>query len=159
MLDASRYVDHPNVGIASQSAQRSMDGGNVFNRSNIRDNAAAMAQAAEGLGLSVRSFIVSPCWSDPPAYVLLLDADSGLDLASARRLAEAADARLGLVNVEYESNRASGRLAPMTVEMAPAGRIDQFDRQRLADRGGTPEQFKHPFLITELDFHVRFLSP
>ena len=55
---------------------------------------------------------------------------------------------LGEVNIEYAAKRESLRLGPVRLELLPTGAWAEWDRQRLARSGGTPEQYKHPCLAT-----------
>ena len=72
----------------------------------------------------------------------------------ALELASALDRRLGEVNIEYASKRSSLRLASVRPQLLAPGTWHQWDRQRLAQSGGTPEQYKHPCLIPDLGFRA-----
>jgi hypothetical protein len=54
--------------------------------------------------------------------------------------------------VEYEAKRSSGRLGPVRAELIPAGTWAAWDRKRLEQTGGSPEQYKHPCLIGDIAF-------
>ena len=43
--------------------------------------------------------------------------------------------------------------SPIRVQWLPEGTWKTWDRQRLARTGGTAEQYKHPCLITDPQFH------
>ena len=57
------------------------------------------------------------------------------------------------MNIEYESKRASQRLGPMRLEVLEPGFWSHWDRERLRRNGGTLEQYKHPCLIADMNFH------
>jgi hypothetical protein len=62
------------------------------------------------------------------------------------------DAQLGIENVEYAAKRESGRLGPLRASLILAGTWAKWDRDRLVQTGGSPEQYKHPCLIGDLKF-------
>ncbi len=59
-------------------------------------------------------------------------------------------------NLEYDTKRATLRLGPLRVSILPGGTWEQFTRTRLAESGGTSEQYKHPCLVPSLDFIRQF---
>ena len=110
---------------------------------------AAVDQAQRALGARLGSYLVLPSWGDPPHYHLLIeegDASPGLAL----RLAAEVEARLGVVNLEYENKRATLRLGPIRAFRISAGSWDDFRRRRLSSSGGTVEQYKQPCLLSDL---------
>ena len=106
--------------------------------------------------MALTGFTLAPCWADPPYYSLLVQADELPSLRAGSRLAECVDRHLVDQNVEYEGKRATRRLGPVTLKVLPAGTWEQFVRARLAQRGGTREQYKHPCLVGELEFIHQF---
>ena len=99
-----------------------------------------------GCGASV--FSVAPQWdaaSDvPPRYVLLLE-------PPAEAAIERIDAALREANEEYDEKRASGRLGCLAMREIPPGTFAALARKRQAGVGGSAEQYKHPFLLPQLD--------
>ena len=63
-------------------------------------------------------------------------------------------------NIEYAAKRASRRLGPPRLALIPTLTWQRWDRDRLARTGGTLEQYKHPCLIGDLQFHKKMpVSP
>jgi len=103
---------------------------------------AAVRAACHKVGLTELEFVMAPRWADPPRYRLTC---SG---ASPAGLAEALDAALGEQNDEYRSRRKSLRLGPLQIRTVAAELIARMDRELLATRGSTAEQYKRPCLFT-----------
>ncbi|HUG93296.1 MAG TPA: GH3 auxin-responsive promoter family protein [Planctomycetaceae bacterium] len=119
---------------------------------------AAVCQCAERMHLRLRHFTVSPAWSDPPRYQLLVEE---LDLHSpreGRRLAQTVDRRLQELNCEYREKRTSGRLGGLEWLSVPAGTWKRLAADRVQSLGGSLEQYKHPCLVPEIDFAARLLA-
>jgi hypothetical protein len=115
--------------------------------------AAAMADALRDLDLSVTAYSLAPCWDDElPYYGLFVERGDLADRRQGLELAARLERRLGQVNVEYAAKRDSLRLGPVRLQPLPTGTWQQWDRQRLARTGGTPEQYKHPCLIADPKF-------
>jgi hypothetical protein len=111
---------------------------------------AGLRQAQQALGVHLRSFLLLPTWADPPFYTLIVEqADLAGDQIVARLAAEV-DLQLQRQNVEYENKRATLRLGPVRIRLAPGGTWEQFQRRRLAQSGGTVEQYKQPCLLADL---------
>jgi hypothetical protein len=114
----------------------------------------SMAQVLGDLGMEVSTYSVAPIWPDddavPPCYGLFVES---MDAATGQRLAQRLDERLCQTNIEYESKRQSARLGPLRMEAVPAGFWAKWDRLRLERTGGTLEQYKHPCLIGDMEFH------
>jgi hypothetical protein len=66
------------------------------------------------------------------------------------------DRALAALNIEYASKRESRRLGPVVVKAVPCGTWQAYDREAVAARRGRIEQYKHKFLVTEVDFDRRF---
>jgi hypothetical protein len=116
----------------------------------------AVQRSLAALNASLTGFTLAPCWADPPYYALLVQADELPNLETASRLAEFLDRHLMDQNVEYENKRATRRLGPVALKLLMAGTWEQFVRTRLAESGGTREQYKHPCLAASLDFVRQF---
>jgi hypothetical protein len=72
--------------------------------------------------------------------------------AGAEGLPRRMDRQLGVENIEYAAKREGGRLGALQAAVIPAGAWAAWDRARLAQTGGSPEQYKHPCLIGDLKF-------
>ncbi len=112
-----------------------------------------MSRTLQELGLESGTYSVAPIWDDQnPGYGLFVEPGTfGMpDRSSAvvQRLEEI----LHRTNIEYASKRDSGRLAPLRLQILPAGFWAQWDKERLLKTGGVAEQYKHPCLITTIDF-------
>ena len=104
-------------------------------------------------GQPLAAYALAPCWDDAqPYYGLFLEEPDAADAARLRRFLTALDLALGEQNIEYEAKRTSGRLGPVRVHVVPPGFWHQWDRERLARTGGSPEQYKHPCLIGDVEF-------
>jgi hypothetical protein len=113
----------------------------------------AIDQSARKAGQPISAYSMAPCWDDAQPYYGLFIEDQ--DTANAERLKdflEDLDRALGEQNIEYAAKRDSGRLGPVRVEVLPPGTWQRWDRERLAQSGGSPEQYKHPCLIGDLNF-------
>jgi len=117
----------------------------------------AVNSCLDRLGLAVRNYCLAPAWGEPPCYSLLVE-DCDVPARRAAELAAAADAALADLNIEYQAKRKSGRLGPVCVKTIPAGAWQAFDAKAIAARGGRVEQYKHKFLVNEVDFERQFES-
>jgi hypothetical protein len=73
----------------------------------------------------------------------------------AAQIAEEVDARLGELNLEYHSKRASGRLAPLTVAWVASGAAEAY--KAACVRAGQREgQFKPALLQYRKDLPMSF---
>ncbi len=118
----------------------------------------AMAEACAELQWPVGEFVVAARWGDPPGYRLYRErrtdgprtssADAAAaEAAEALDVAEALDRALCRANPEYESKRASLRLAAVECSLLPRGAVACMDARLIARRGGRPEQYKRPCLL------------
>jgi len=114
------------------------------------------AQKAQGIVLG--AYLVLPRWADPPHYHLVVEETDVLDDASARRLAEEVERQLIQVNLEYENKRSTLRLGPIRTIRVSAGSWVDFQKRRLAQSGGTVEQYKQPCLLSDLNAIDEFRS-
>jgi hypothetical protein len=113
----------------------------------------AMADVLRELDLSLTAYSLAPCWDDAlPYYGLFVERDDLAGREQGLRLVDRLERRLGEVNVEYAAKRESMRLGAVRLNMLAPGTWHQWDRQRLARTGGSPEQYKHPCLIPDLKF-------
>jgi hypothetical protein len=109
----------------------------------------AMQEVLAQLGLVLSTYSLAPCWDDElPYYVLLVEQQDVPTPEQGQALVQHLDQHLQQVNIEYASKRQSGRLGPVRLTLLPAGAWQEWDRRRLAQTGGTPEQYKHPCLLS-----------
>ncbi|MBX6312312.1 MAG: GH3 auxin-responsive promoter family protein [Isosphaeraceae bacterium] len=116
----------------------------------------AVNAAAPRAGVRLKSFLMLPTWGEPPSYSLLVEADDLPGEEAAERLAAEVDAELSRVNVEYENKRSTLRLGPIRTRRIPVGSWAEFQRRRLAQSGGTVEQYKQPCLMPDLSAIASF---
>ncbi|MDY3560849.1 GH3 auxin-responsive promoter family protein, partial [Gemmata sp. JC673] len=113
----------------------------------------AFDAVAREVPFPVTAYSVAPVWDDrQPYYALFLEEPDAANDSLLKRFLAALDARLGVENVEYAAKRESGRLGALRAAVVPAGTWGAWDRARLAQTGGSPEQYKHPCLIGDLKF-------
>ena len=105
------------------------------------------------------AYSLAPCWDDSqPYYGLFLEEQDAHDAGLLRRFLTALDLALGENNIEYEAKRSSGRLGPVRAHVLPSGFWANWDRERVARTGGSPEQYKHPCLIGDVGFSQSLLA-
>jgi hypothetical protein len=118
----------------------------------------AMDATAARAGQPVTAYSVAPIWNEnQPYYALFLEESDATDEPRLRRFLALLDAQLGVENVEYAAKRESGRLGALRAAVIPAGTWAAWDRNRLAQTGGSPEQYKHPCLIGDVKFRDSFV--
>ncbi len=100
----------------------------------------------------VTAYSLAPVWDDrQPYYGLFLEESDATDEPLLRRFLAELDQQLARQNIEYAAKR-HGRLGPVRALLLPTGTWAAWDRNRLAQTGGSPEQYKHPCLIGDLRF-------
>jgi hypothetical protein len=115
----------------------------------------AMSRALDTLDMAVSAYSVAPCWDDlMPYYGLFVERRDLPDGKAGLMLALEFDQMLQELNIEYRSKRESQRLGPVRVQTLPDGAWHAWDARRLAKNGGTVEQYKHPCLISDMDFRA-----
>jgi hypothetical protein len=113
----------------------------------------AMDAVAQRICQPITSYSVAPVWDEKqPYYAIFLEEPDASDEGQLKQFLREFDAQLGAENVEYEAKRQSERLGPLRALIVPAGTWAKWDRERLAQTGGSPEQYKHPCLIGDLAF-------
>jgi hypothetical protein len=99
------------------------------------------------------SYAVAPVWDDrQPHYAIFLEKRDSDDVPT---FLTDLENELRTRNIEYDARRESGRLGPLQMRVVPDGFWHAYDRDALARRGGSAEQFKHPCLIGDLDFAAK----
>ncbi len=100
-----------------------------------------------------RQWSLAPCWNDgQPYYGLFVEQQELPARAVIEQFAAAVDQKLQEANYEYAAKRRSDRLGSVRIEPVPEGMWAQWDRDRMIAKGSALEQYKHPYLITDLDF-------
>jgi hypothetical protein len=113
----------------------------------------AMDAVAKRLPQPITAYSVAPVWDDrQPYYAIFLEEPDAADEGRLKQFLTEFDSQLGVENVEYAAKRDSGRLGALRAALVPAGIWAKWDRERLAQTGGSPEQYKHPCLIGDLKF-------
>lgn len=113
----------------------------------------AMDAVARRVPQPVTAYSVAPVWNDEqPYYAIFLEEPDATDEARLKHFLAEFDEQLGVENVEYQAKRESARLGAARAAIIPAGAWAKWDRDRLAQTGGSPEQYKHPCLIGDLKF-------
>jgi hypothetical protein len=116
---------------------------------------SAVKQAFADLSLPLEDFTLAPIWDEPPGYVLLLE--PGPHSGRETELAARVEAELIRLNCEYENRLETHRLKPLVILEAPRGVWARFREERRR-RSGNAEQFKHPYLTSDLEFVDKLLS-
>lgn len=115
----------------------------------------AVNGAVAALGLPVESYCLCPVWDEAPCYDLLVE-EAAVAPERAPALAEAVERALVDLNIEYAAKRASGRLDPIRVRTLPPGTWHAYDTEAIDRTGGRVEQYKHKFLVGDVEFERRF---
>lgn len=113
---------------------------------------AAVRCAAEKLNFKLPQFTVVPVWNDPPGYRILLEESDSLQPDLSERFASLIDEELKSINCEYREKRETDRLGRLAVQSVPDGTWNQITNRRNNRIGSSPEQYKHPCLIPDLEF-------
>jgi hypothetical protein len=110
---------------------------------------AAVQAAQRASGCALQSYLLLPCWSEPPYYSLLVEEDDlpGPDA----RLAAAVEEELRRQNQEYANRQETRRLGPVRIVRIRRGSWSDLQKRRLARSGGAVEQYKQPHLIPDLE--------
>ena len=107
-----------------------------------------------------QSWSLAPCWNEgQPYYGLFIEQQELPSAALIERFAAVLDRRLREANYEYDAKRSSGRLDEVRIEPVPKNFWTQWDSGRMKTRGSAPEQYKHTYLITDLEFASSLNTP
>jgi hypothetical protein len=113
----------------------------------------AMDAVARRSAQPVTAYSLAPVWDErQPYYGLFLEESDATDTGRLKQFLADFDRQLGEENIEYAAKREGGRLGPVRAVLIPNGTWAAWDRSRLAQTGGSPEQYKHPCLIGDLKF-------
>jgi hypothetical protein len=111
---------------------------------------SAVKKSFEEFGLARETLTVAPVFGDPPGYVLLLE--EGVAGDKMADLARRVDAELAQLNCEYANRLETGRLRPLSIEQVPRGTWAAYREAKIAQPGGSLEQYKHPCLVNDVQF-------
>lgn len=117
----------------------------------------AVRQAADHT-VPLRLFTLTPAWGQPPGYVLYLQLPDDTPPQLVSNFVTSADHFLCAANEEYRDKRSSGRLGPVRPCLLPDAAWKTLQQSRLQRSGGSPEQYKHPFLLPDPEFRGLFLN-
>lgn len=113
----------------------------------------AMDAVANRVRQPVTAYSLAPVWDDTrPYYAIFLEEPDVADPIGVRTFLAELDRELGEQNIEYAAKRESGRLGMLRAAVIPTGSWAAWDKERLLNTGGSPEQYKHPCLIGDLKF-------
>ena len=115
----------------------------------------AVRSTLDIFGHRVDCFTVAPGWGTPPGYRLLLEDRDHLSPDRMAAFASQLDERLQELNCEYQEKRSTGRLGPLRLTRLVNGAWRRFAEQRHARLGGSIEQYKHAFLMPNLEAVAR----
>jgi hypothetical protein len=115
----------------------------------------ATKRSLQELSLPFDFFTVAPVMGEVPQYVLL--AERRLHGGRQAELAHSVQTHLAELNEEYASRCASGRLLPLAVREVPEGTWVARRQEKTRERGNF-EEYKHPYLVSELDFAEKALA-
>ena len=117
------------------------------------DVSQAFRDTFRSLGIEDSPYIIAPRWDgSTPEYVAVVE---GARTASDAIFSRALDQQLSVLNIEYDSKRASGRLGAPRVKIAAPGQVRRyFERQRSAS--ANENQFKFRSHQESSDFFHQF---
>ncbi len=117
----------------------------------------AVNLASQSLGARISEYTLAPVYGDPSFYALLVEENSSNSVIKESRFSQRVDEALQEFNVEYRDKRSSGRLDPIRLVFIPQGAFVEWMRSKNRDHGTPPEQYKHPFLVTDFELAPRYL--
>jgi hypothetical protein len=113
----------------------------------------AFDAVSKRVAFPVAAYSLAPIWDDrQPYYGIFLEEPDAKDEAKLGQFLSEFDRQLGEENIEYAAKRESSRLGAVRAVLIPTGAWATWDRNRLAQTGGSPEQYKHPCLIGDIKF-------
>ena len=112
----------------------------------------AVETLAKSSDIQVRNYSLAPVWDDKaPYYAVILERSEAGDSRWTQWLA-ALDRELCARNIEYEAKRQSARLGRVQALIVEDGFWAAWDSVRLAQTGGSAEQYKRPCLMNDVAF-------
>ena len=116
----------------------------------------AVSRSLQDLKLPACTFTLAPTMVDKPRYKLLIE--PGPQLQQSQQLCQRLQYHLSVVNEEYADKCLSGRVEPVGVQAVPAGTWAALRSSRSRARGNF-EEFKHPCLVSDLNFAEKLPAP
>ena len=113
----------------------------------------SMHEARIPLKFPTEDGIFSPMMDDPPRYSIAVERQPGCSREEWRTFLQRFEDHLCALNVEYAAKRRSGRLGTPVLHLLREGAFDRLKEERLVRMGGRREQYKHCFVIGEIDYH------
>ncbi|MEZ6090597.1 MAG: GH3 auxin-responsive promoter family protein [Pirellulaceae bacterium] len=107
--------------------------------------ATAIREGFADLNREVETVMLVPVIDSQPRYMLLAESHLNQEVD---QIAKAIDHRLASLNCEYHDRIQTNRLAPISTKIVPDGTWRKLRDRKIAERGGTQEQYKHTFLGT-----------
>ncbi len=118
---------------------------------------ASVNAALAETGTELSSYCLAATWAEPsPYYSLIVEQSVAADRQRLERLVAAVDRRLRQDNIEYDAKRASQRLGPIRAKVVADGAWLRYDMETIAERRRGLEQYKHKFLVGDVEFERRF---
>ncbi|TWT98711.1 GH3 auxin-responsive promoter family protein [Neorhodopirellula pilleata] len=111
--------------------------------------ATAVREGFGQLNLRVETVMLVPVMGSTPRYRLLIESHLNDDVEN---IAKSIDRSLAAVNCEYDDRIKTNRLRPIETKIIPNGSWQKMRERKIAERGGTQEQYKHTFLGTSDQF-------
>ncbi|MEK6797621.1 MAG: GH3 auxin-responsive promoter family protein [Planctomycetota bacterium] len=105
----------------------------------------AFEAASAALAVPPRRFALAPVWAERPFYRLYLESREPLREV----MADAVDAGLARINIEYNGKRTSGRLGAIRTIALQPGAFAAFDAERAGRHRMANEQYKPQCLFTK----------
>ena len=113
----------------------------------------AMESVMRRTGQPVTGYSLAPCWDEArPYYGVFMEECDWPTGRDPRSFLAALESALSEQNIEYDAKRQSSRLGPVRLLLLPTGTWSKWDRDRVTQTGGSPEQYKHPCLIPDPKF-------
>ena len=107
----------------------------------------AMRRACCKTGLRVERFVMQGCFAAKPYYEVRVE---NLDASEAQKLVAEMDLTLCELNIEYRSKRLSSRLGPLQAKIMPPGVLESVENENIRLRRNRSEQYKHQYLLTDV---------
>ncbi len=118
---------------------------------------SAVDRISQTIKQPLSAYSLAPVWNNgSPYYGLFLEEQDTRDSVLLSQFVKALEEALTENNIEYEAKRSSGRLGPVQAVVVPQGFWHRWDLEQLGKRGGSPEQYKHPCLIGDVNFAEQF---
>ncbi|NIA22420.1 MAG: GH3 auxin-responsive promoter [Anaerolineaceae bacterium] len=119
----------------------------------------AVDAALSETGLALASYCLAATWGSPAAcYSFLVEESSAGDRRVLQKFLNLLEERLRADNIEYDSKRQSERLGPIRAKVVADGTWLKYDMATIAERRRGLEQYKHKFLVGDVEFERKFAA-